>query len=149
MGAEPFLISSTLNAVIAQRLVRRLSGEKEKYKLSAKDVQDLAEYCNEKKVIDLLLKEKIIKPKETLQDVVFFKPRPSSEAPDGYQGRIGIYEVLPVTESIKELIVSRATSDKIQGQAEQEGMVTMVEDGIVKAAQGLTTIEEVLRVITE
>ena len=57
--------------------------------------------------------------------------------------------MLPVTESIKELIVQHAISDKIQAQAEQEGMVTMVEDGLVKAAQGLTTIEEVLRVITE
>ncbi len=149
MGVEPFLISSTLNVVIAQRLVRKLFEEKEGYKLSAKDVQDLSAYCNVEKVVDILRKEKIIKPKEKLEDLTFFKPKPSAESQDGYKGRIGIYEVLPVTESIKELIVQRATSDKLQAQAEQEGMVTMVEDGLVKAAQGLTTIEEVLRVITE
>lgn len=149
MGAEPFLISSTLNLVVAQRLVRKLGEEKEGYKLSSKDVQDLSAYCNVEKVLDMLRKEKIIKPKETLEDLTFWKPKPNAESSDGYKGRIGIYEVLRVTESMKELIAQRATSDKIQQRAEQEGMVTMVEDGLIKAAQGLTTIEEVLRVIIE
>ncbi|HEY4510129.1 MAG TPA: ATPase, T2SS/T4P/T4SS family [Candidatus Paceibacterota bacterium] len=149
MGAEPFLISSTLNLVIAQRLVRKLCEEKEKYKLSAKEVQDLSTYCNMEKVLGILREEKILKPKETLLDLTFWKPKPSAESPDGYKGRVGIYEMLPVTESIKELIVGRASSDKVQAQAEQEGMMTMVEDGLVKAAQGVTTIEEVLRVIRE
>ena len=62
---------------------------------------------------------------------------------------MGIYEVLLITESLKELIVKRATSDEVQIQAEKEGMRTMLEDGFVKAAQGLTSIEEVLRVIIE
>lgn len=149
MGAEPFLISSTLNLVIAQRLVRKLCEEKEKYKLSAKEVQDVAAYCNMEKMLGILRKEKILKLKETLEDLTFWKPKPSAESPDGYKGRIGIYEMLPVTEGIKELIVARASSDKVQAQAEQEGMITMVEDGLLKAAQGLTTIEEVLRVIRE
>ncbi len=149
MGVEPFLISSTLNLVVAQRLVRKLYEEKEGYKLSEKDVQDLSVYCNVQKILDILRQEKIIKPKDTLQNLTFWKPKPSAGSSDGYKGRIGIYEVLPITESIKELIVQRATSDKIQKQAEQEGMITMVEDGLVKAAQGLTTIQEVLRVITE
>ena len=82
-------------------------------------------------------------------DVSFYKPKKSNDCPDGYQGRIGIYEILPVTETIKELIVQRVTSDKIQSVAEEAGMLTMVEDGITKAAQGVTTIEEVLRVIME
>lgn len=149
MGAEPFLISSTLNLVIAQRLVRKLCEEKEGYKLSAKAVEDLSAYCNVEKIVGILRQQKILKPKETLQDLTFFKPKASAECPDGYRGRVGIYEVLPVTQSAKELIVQRASSDKIQQQAEQEGMITMVEDGLVKAAQGLTTIEEVLRVIME
>ena len=149
MGAEPFLISSTLNLVIAQRLVRKLCEEKERYKLSSREVQELAAYCNMEKVLGILREEKILKPKETLEDLTFSKPKPSAESPDGYKGRIGIYEALPVTETIKELIVARASSDKVQAQAEREGMITMVEDGLVKAAQGLTTIEEVLRVIRE
>ena len=66
-----------------------------------------------------------------------------------YFKRIGIFEVLPVTETIKELIVKQATSDQIQEQAQKEGMITMIEDGFIKAAQGITSIEEVLRVIIE
>ena len=112
-------------------------------------MQDLSAYCNTEKVLDVLKKGKIIGPSETFQNLTFWKPKPNAECSDGYKGRIGIYEVLPVTESIKELIVQQAISDKIQAQARQEGMVTMVEDGLVKAVQGLTTIKEVLRVITE
>ncbi|HEX9722608.1 MAG TPA: GspE/PulE family protein [Candidatus Paceibacterota bacterium] len=149
MGAEPFLISSTLNVIIAQRLVRRLHEGKEKYQLSEKQIRDLGSYCNVEKVEQVLREEKVLQPKETLREAVFYKPKPSAESADGYKGRVGIYEVLPVTETIKELIVQRASSDKIQQQAESEGMTTMVEDGLVKAAQGLTTIEEVLRVIME
>jgi len=86
---------------------------------------------------------------DTLASTTFYKPTASKKAEDGYKGRIGIYEVLLVSESIKALIVQKATADQIQKQAEAEGMVTMVEDGFVKAAQGITTIEEVLRVISE
>ncbi|PIW89850.1 MAG: hypothetical protein COZ92_02380 [Candidatus Nealsonbacteria bacterium CG_4_8_14_3_um_filter_40_11] len=151
MGAEPFLISSTVNVVLAQRLVRRLCPEKEKYTLKDTEIKNLKKYCNLDRVLDILKKEKIIKPSpgKSFKDIVFYRPKPSKDCPDGYKGRIGIYEVLPVTETIKELIVKGATSDQIQAQAQKEGMVTMVEDGFVKAVQGITTIEEVLRVIIE
>ncbi len=69
--------------------------------------------------------------------------------PAAFAGRKGIYEVLPVTPTIKELVMKGATADELGKQAHSEGMLTMVEDGIFKAAQGLTTIEEVLRVVTE
>lgn len=148
MGVEPFLISSTLNAVLAQRLVRRLVGG-ELYKLKPKDIERINSFIDEKRMETILQKEKIIKASQTLADVEFRRPQASAESPDGYQGRIGIYEVFPVTETIKELIVKNATSDDIQARAQEEGMITMVEDGFIKAAQGITTIEEVLRVITE
>ena len=148
MGAEPFLISSTVSIILAQRLVRRLCG-KEEYKLSDKDIESLSQYCDFDKVLQELINQKIIKSANSIKDVPFYHPKETKECPDGYKGRIGIYEVLPITESIKSLIVSSATSDQIQEQAKKEGMVTMVEDGIVKAAQGITSIEEVLRVITE
>jgi type IV pilus assembly protein PilB len=149
MKAEPFLISSTLNVILAQRLVRRLCEEKEKYKLTESQIKNLSKYCDLERILKILKEEKIIKPNQTLKDVEFFRPKPSKECPDGYKGRIGIFEVLPVTETIKELIVKRATSDQIQNQAQKEGMITMVEDGFLKAAQGITSIEEVLRVIVE
>jgi len=149
MKAEPFLISSTLNLVLAQRLVRRLYDEKEKYTLKSSELKDISKYCDLDKILEILKEEKIISAKATWKDVVFYKPKSTKECPEGYKGRIGIYEVLPVTETIKELIVKRASADDIQKQAQKEGMRTMVEDGFVKAAQGITSIEEVLRVIIE
>jgi len=149
MKAEPFLISSTLSIIVAQRLVRRLCPEKEKYTLKEAGIKNLAKYCDLDKVLRVLRQEKIIKSKTTLKDIEFYRPKPSKESPEGYSGRIGIFEVLPVTETIKELIVKRATASQIQSQAQKEGMRTMIEDGFVKAAQGVTSIEEVLRVIIE
>jgi type IV pilus assembly protein PilB len=149
MGAEPFLISSTLSVIVAQRLVRRLLEEKESYKLTAAELEGLRPYCNIEKITRILQEQKLLSPKGKLQDLTLCKPKPTKDFPDGYKGRMGIYEVLPVTETIKQLIVQNATSDQIQQQAEKEGMLTMVDDGFIKAAQGLTTIEEVLRVITE
>jgi len=92
---------------------------------------------------------KVIKPNDTLKTIDFYRPKPSKEAPEGYKGRLGIYEVLRVTETIKELVQKGATSDAIQKQGVTEGMRLMLEDGFCKAAQGLTSIEEVLRVIIE
>jgi len=147
MKAEPFLISSTLNCILAQRLVRRLCEEKEKYTLKDSELKNIAKYCDPNRILEVLREEKLAKPKESLNKIPFFRPKESKECPEGYKGRIGIYEVLPVTETIKELIVKQATSDQIQAQAQKEGMRTMTEDGFVKAAQGITSVEEVLRVI--
>lgn len=149
MGVEPFLISSTLNVIIAQRLVRKLCEEKEKYKLSAADLKRIGSYINEENINKVLQQEKILGARKGLEGTEFYKPKENPESPDGYKGRMGIYEVLPVTETIKELIMKNATSDQIQEQAQKEGMLGMVEDGFIKAAQGITTIEEVIRVVTE
>ncbi len=149
MKLEPFLISSTLSVIMAQRLVRKLCEEKEQYTLSAEDIRSLSEHCNVEKVLKLLQDLKISKQKQSLDSIPFFRPKPQEESKDGYKGRIGIYEVLPITETMKELILKNADTEQLQKQAESEGMATMVEDGLVKAAQGITSIEEVLRVITE
>jgi len=151
MGAEPFLISSTLNCILAQRLVRRLSEEKTKYILKDSELKNIAKYCDLDRILKILKEEKLVKPKTAWKSIEFFRPpsKMSKESPEGYRGRIGIYEVLPVTETIKELIVRQANSDQIQAQAQKEGMRTMIEDGFIKAAQGITSIEEVLRVIVE
>jgi len=150
MKAEPFLISSTLSVIIAQRLVRRLYSENEKYTLKDSELKSLSKYCDLQNVLNVLKEEKTAKPgATTLKSIPFYKPKPSKDCPEGYKGRIGIYEVLNVTESIKELIVKRANTDQVQQQAQKEGMRTMIEDGFIKAAQGITSIEEVLRVIIE
>jgi len=149
MKAEPFLISSTLDLILAQRLVRKLCPEKEKYTLKESELKNLEKYCDLDKISKLLKEEKLIKPKANWKDIEFYRAKPTKECPEGYKGRIGIFEVLPVTESIKELIVKGATTDQVQDQAQKEGMRTMIEDGFVKAVQGITSIEEVLRVIIE
>lgn len=149
MGVEPFLLSSTLNLVIAQRLVRRLAEERQKYHLSDSEIKNLAKYCDLVKIEEVLQAEKILKPSQRIAEVDFYRPKPSKDAPEGYKGRVGIYEIFKVTETIKSLIQKNATSDEIQHQAQKEGMLLMIEDGFMKAAQGITSIEEVLRVITE
>jgi len=149
MKCEPFLISSTLNCIIAQRLVRRLTEEKEKYFLKESEIDNLAKYCDIDEILKILKEEKIISNKQSLTKIPFYRPKPSKEYPDGYKGRIGIYEILPITPTIKELIVKEATASQIQEQAKKEGMKTMIEDGFIKAAQGITSIEEILRVIIE
>ncbi|MDD2731941.1 MAG: GspE/PulE family protein [Candidatus Pacebacteria bacterium] len=149
MKAEPFLISSTLNIILAQRLVRKLASNKEKYALKEADIKNFAKYCDLEKVLKILKETKIVKPKDSIKNINFYRPKPSKEYPDGYFGRVGIFEALIVTEAIKELIVKKATTDQLQSQARSEGMLTMVEDGFIKAAQGITSIEEVLRVIME
>jgi len=149
MKAEPFLIASTLNVILAQRLVRRLCEEKEKYTLNEAEIKNLKKYCDLERVLKILKEEKLIREKENFKDIEFYRPKLSKDCPEGYKGRLGIYEVLPITETIKELIVKEANSDKIQEQAQKEGMRTMIEDGFIKAVQGVTSIEEVLRVIVE
>jgi len=149
MKVEPFLISSTLNIIIAQRLVRKFHGDREKYKLTFAELDNLSKYCDLSNILDILKKEKILKGKATLKDVELYRPKPSKDSTTGYKGRIGIVEALEVNDAMKELIVSKATTKDISNQAKKDGMRTMVEDGFVKAAQGLTSIEEVLRVIID
>lgn len=149
MKVEPFLIASTVNCVLAQRLVRKLCPEKEAYKLKDSELKNLEKYCDLERILEVLREENLIKSQASLKDIQFYRPKGSKECPDGYKGRIGIFEVLPVTETIKDLIVKGATSDEIQAQAQKEGMRTMIEDGFIKAVQGITSIEEVLRVTME
>jgi len=149
MKVKPFLISSTLDVIIAQRLVRKLCSGKKKYQLTDSDIKELRDYCDLEEVLRILREKKMLKENQSLKEIDFYKPKKSKECPEGYKGRIGIFEVLPVTETIKEMVGREASTDEIQRQAREEGMRTMVEDGLVKAAQGITSIEEVLRVTME
>jgi type IV pilus assembly protein PilB len=147
MGVEPFLLVSTIRVIIGQRLVRKLTTARDKYELSRDEQAQLEHVVDAGVVLKSLKEEKIIPPEATWKNVPFWKPKESEG--EGFAGRMGIYEVLPVTSTIKELVMKNATADDIHKQARTEGMLTMSEDGIFKAVQGVTTIEEVLRVITE
>lgn len=148
MGAEAFLLVSTIKVIIAQRLVRKLTDKKEKYTLTQGAIDNLSKYADMDKILKALKEEKVISSSATWKVIPFYKAKPSKEN-DGYKGRVGIYEVLEISNSIREMIMSEKTSDDVEKQARKEGMFTMIEDGVFKAAQGITTIEEILRVVSE
>jgi type IV pilus assembly protein PilB len=148
MGAEPFLLVSTLKVVIAQRLVRKLTNRKEKYTLTTKALDNLKKHVDLDKVLDQLKSEEVVSQKATWKTISFYRPKQGA-GDDAYKGRVGIYEVLEVTETLKNMIIEGKTTEQINEQAKKEGMLSMLEDGIFKCVQGLTTVEEVLRVVSE
>ncbi len=149
MGAESFLLVSTLRVAVGQRLVRKLSDDKIPYTLSKAERDELNEKVDLDKILKALKEEKVIKDDATWNDVPFYHPKEKGKTEDGYQGRMGIHEVLEMSPTLKDMVIAEKTGDEIQAQAEKEGMLTMIEDGIFKAAQGMTSIEEVLRVVNE
>lgn len=149
MKVEPFLLSSTLNMILAQRLVRRLRNDKEEYSLDKFQVEKVADYCDVDRALELIKENNVVEGEvSSLEDVSFYRPSVEDDE-EGYKGRVGIFEILSITKTIKEMIVKRKSADSIQEQAQKEGMITMIEDGLLKAAQGITSVEEVLRVIVE
>ncbi len=149
MGVEPFLLVSALRVIVAQRLVRGLCADREPHALSADEKAELERNVDMKRVASMLAEEHLLPPDAAGGDLPFYAPKIGGACEDGYEKRVAIYEVLPVTHAIRDLIVKGATADEIEAQARREGMLTMTEEGIGKAACGTTTIEEVLRVIRE
>lgn len=148
MGVEPYLITSTVKTIIAQRLMRRLVS-KEKYFLSEAEIKNLSKLLDMDRMLNLLKKENVVGAKDTWEKIPFYKPVKSGESEDGYAGRIGMHEVLSVSPAILEMIVKGASQVDIEAKAKEEGMMTMLEDGIFQAVQGVTTLEEVFRVVSE
>lgn len=148
MAVESFLLVSTLNIVIGQRLVRQLTETKEKYTLNKAEFAQLEKVVDLNRVLEALKADKIVKSTDTVKDLTFWKAVPAGDD-DGFKGRVGIHEILKMNQSIKDLVMKNATAAEIEAQAKKEGMLTMLEDGIYKCVEGKTTIEEVLRVITE
>ncbi|MFZ4500060.1 MAG: GspE/PulE family protein [Minisyncoccia bacterium] len=149
MGVEPFLIVSTAKAILAQRLVRRLTTAKEQYFLSASEIASLTHVLDLDRMRGFLESENVIEKGTPWEKIPFYKPKPSEESEDGYKGRIGIHEAMKVTPAIKEIILRNGTADEVEAQAKKEGMMTMLEDGIFQAVHGKTTIDDVLRVVSE
>ncbi len=152
MKVEPYLIASTVKVIVAQRLVRQICPNcREKYKLSQKEIKDLSEEFDLEKILDIFKKQRMINPKiKNWGELEFFKGKGCERCRQkGYKGRIGIFEVLEITDNIASLINKESTSDIINQGAIKEGMSTIVQDGFNKAVKGITTIEEVLRVTRE
>lgn len=155
MGAEAFLVASTVNVIIGQRLVRKLCSEcKTTYTLDEKEIETLGNTFKMDEILTMLKKapeaKGIIDAKSVWKNVNFFKPKGCEKCNnEGYKGRLGIYEVLEMTQTIGKLITSNASSDDIEKNARENGMRTMGEDGFIKAIMGITSIEEVMRVTKE
>lgn len=155
MGAEPFLIASTVNVIIAQRLVRKLCPEcRVAYTLTDKEIKTLKNSIELDEVIKYLKENKelgnIIKSGDDWTNIKFYKPKGCEQCNnEGYHGRVGIFEVLDIDMDIEKLIVESASTETIEKKAKEKGMNTMIEDGFFKAIQGVTSIEEVLRVTKE
>lgn len=156
MDIEPFLIASTVNTIIGQRLVRRVAKKRDAYWSSPIETQNI------RTTVGHLLpktKEDVAKVSADLgyKDLplagqnayTLVKGRDTPSTPRGYSGRAGLYEVMDVTEEIQKLITDRATSSEIQRKAVEQGMITMRQDGYLKALQGITTLEEVNRVTSD
>ena len=156
MGIEPFLIASTVNTIIGQRLVRRVAPKRNTYQSSPLQTQSIIETVGhllpktpeevEKVSADLGYKNL---PLANQKSYTLVKGRDTPQTPGGYQGRAGLYEVMEVTEEIQQLIIKHATSHEVQKVAMKQGMITMRQDGYLKALTGITTIEEVNRVASD
>jgi type IV pilus assembly protein PilB len=156
LGAEPFLLASSVTAIVGQRVVRKVHDDcKESYKPDAKVIDEV------KKTLGSLwpatgdIPAKVIygaknKGKFTKNDqrnVGFYRGKGDVKCNNtGYFGRVGIFEVLPATEKISRLIIQRSSAGAIEKQGKEEGMITMKQDGYLKALEGITTVDEVLRV---
>lgn len=156
MHIEPFLIASTVNTIIGQRLVRRVSEKRDVYQSNPIETQNILA------TVGHLLPRTPAEVAQVSQDLGYkdlplagqnaytlVKGKDTPATPRGYSGRAGLYEVMDVTETIQQLIVNHATTSEIQKQAVAEGMITMRQDGYLKALQGITTLEEVNRVTAD
>lgn len=157
MGIEPFLIASTVHTVIGQRLVRRISDKtKESYESDATEhaaiVQSIGKLlpkneAERAKISEDLGYENL--PLATDKAYTLYRAQDTPDTPGGYKGRMGLYEVFEISDAIQQLILKRSTSGEIQRAAQAEGMISMREDGYLKALAGMTTISEVNRVAAE
>ncbi len=156
MGIESFLLASTTNVIIAQRLVRKVCPDcKKGYHLDEAMLKKLSELYDLEIIMKILKQRKIIKSsssdyKKVLLDLEFFKGEGCNHCHQrGYKGRVGIFEVMEITDEIKKLLSKSAGAEILEEKALEEGMTTIVQDGFSKAVQGITSIEEVMRVTRE
>lgn len=151
MKAKPFLAASTINLIVAQRLVRKICNNCiEEYKLSEDQIKMLKEEFDVSGIIRTAVREKIIEQEKPLSEIKFYRGRGCEHCnQEGYKGRVGIYEVMENSEAIRDLVVKTTQTDIIEDKAKEEGMITLTEDGFIKAFSGITTVDEIIRVTKE
>ncbi len=152
MGVPPFLVAYTANIIIAQRLVRKICQFcKKEYVLDKVATEELGRVFDVKKILPLFKENSALDSKEKdFEGMKFFKGEGCRRCGEtGYKGRMGIYEILEISPEIIKMINQRASANEIKDFARSQGMLTMLEDGLIKAKQGITSISEVLRVTKE
>ncbi len=152
MGIPSFLIATTTNIIIAQRLARKICPNCiQSYNLDEENIKDMEKQMNIPGILDTMVREKvIIDSKKSLKELLFYRGKGCKKCNEsGYKGRIGFYEVLEITEEISSLILKQASTSDIRKKAIEQGLITIVEDGFIKAKNGITTLEEVMRVTKE
>lgn len=153
MDIPPFLIAFTANIIIAQRLVRKMCEHcKKKFVLEKDAIAELEKIADTKKLLKLFKDHKIKLEKKEInfESFTFYRGEGCRRCNNsGYKGRVGIYEVLEIDNNLINKINERANADEIKKYAIEHGMITMLEDGLIKAKQGVTAIEEVLRATRE
>jgi type II secretory ATPase GspE/PulE/Tfp pilus assembly ATPase PilB-like protein len=139
MGVKPFVIAPAMNAIIGQRLVRKLCQACKRETPLSKELEDRVAHL----LKTIPEKSGLVVPKK----LQFFHSPGCDECHKlGYKGRIGIFEVIEVNEEMEALILKDPTTTEIRKKAVEDGMTTMAQDGIMKALQGITDVEEVFRV---
>ncbi|MCK4919209.1 MAG: Flp pilus assembly complex ATPase component TadA [Candidatus Pacebacteria bacterium] len=155
MGIESFLVASTANVIISQRLVRKICPEcKEEFNFSEADFDSLGKNFDIDLISEAVKKSGVLKKeyknnKQMWLDIKLYKGKGCNKCRNGYKGRLGIFEVLQVDDQLSKLISGSAPVDEIEQASRENGMTTMLEDGIIKIVQGKTTLEEVIRVTKE
>ncbi len=152
MEVPSFLISSTVNIIIAQRLVRKICPSCiESYNLDKKSIENLEKQINVPNILEKLEKAGALSDKQkTLDAILFYRGKGCKQCNnEGFKGRMGIYEVIEITKEISNLISQNASKKELQEKAEKEGLISMLLDGFIKAKNGITTLEEVIRVTKE
>ena len=152
MGILSFLVASTCNIIIAQRLVRKICHNCiQSITLDKKEIQELKKQVDLEAILKTLEREGTISSaKEALNSMLFYRGKGCQECHgEGYKGRIGIFEVLEVTKEISQALKKNITTEDLREIAKKQKMISMIEDGFIKAKSGITTIEEILRVTKE
>lgn len=152
MGVPPFLVSYTTNIVMAQRLVRKICPFcKKEYKLDKISIDALLKAFDAERITTILKENDLLqKGEKNLEEMTFYKGEGCARCnSSGYKGRVGIYEVLEINQEIIHKINEHADSNALKDTARKNGMITMSEDGLIKAKMGVTTIAEILRVTKE
>ena len=156
MGIEPFLLASTLNVVIGQRLVRRITEKRETYKSSEIETSGINSIVGDllpKTPADVAaISDDLGYPGLPVKNDNYYmlsRGMNTKETPGGYKGRAGLYEAIEVDEDIQKTIVARSTAAEIMRLARSKGTVTMRQDGVLKVLSGITTIDEVNRVASD